>query len=97
MVRWLERYLRLRGMAGEKCLLGVWGVGKQEGCGFRPGGDLQRVVRDHSGVNLGLAAGRQWYKNRFLVAYLRNSLWEAGYAVDTLEMACTLEQGWSTG
>ena len=36
---------------------------------------------------MGGTAGRAWRKNRFRAPYLRNGLWEAGYAVDTLETA----------
>jgi len=86
MVRWLDRYLRLRGVAGDKSLL-VYGVaGSQKDVAFARG-ELRRVVRSYGGVDLGPAAGRQWYKNRFFLPYLRNSLWEAGYAVDTMETA----------
>ncbi|MDA8335553.1 MAG: FAD-binding oxidoreductase [Peptococcaceae bacterium] len=83
---WLGHYLRLKGVAGGKCLLvyGVAGAGKEAALARR---ELGRAVRRHGGVDLGPAAGRQWYKNRFLLPYLRNSLWEAGYAVDTLETA----------
>jgi alkyldihydroxyacetonephosphate synthase len=31
--------------------------------------------------------GNAWKKNRFRSAYLRNTLWDLGYAVDTLETA----------
>jgi alkyldihydroxyacetonephosphate synthase len=31
--------------------------------------------------------GRAWKKDRFRVPYLRNTLWDIGYAVDTLETA----------
>jgi alkyldihydroxyacetonephosphate synthase len=36
--------------------------------------------------------GDKWRESRFLSPYLRNSLWELGYAVDTLETALP----WST-
>lgn len=39
------------------------------------------------GAHLGQALGRQWHKSRFRTPYLRNTLWQAGYAVDTLETA----------
>ena len=31
--------------------------------------------------------GKQWHKGRFRTPYLRNTLWEKGYAIDTLETA----------
>ena len=35
----------------------------------------------------GTMIGRLWRKSRFLTPYLRNTLWERGYVVDTLETA----------
>lgn len=85
-VRWLERYLRLRGVSGDRCLLLYGLAGSKREVAFTRS-ELRRVVRSHGGVDLGALAGRQWYKNRFFLPYLRNSLWEAGYALDTLETA----------
>ncbi len=41
----------------------------------------------HGGFNTGETIGKLWRKSRFLTPYLRNVLWEHGYAVDTLETA----------
>jgi len=38
-------------------------------------------------VHLGQALGRAWHKSRFRTPYLRNTLWQAGYAIDTVETA----------
>jgi len=83
-----ERYLAMRGAGEEKCMLIL---------GFTGGESLVRLVREEalrmtgleSGVHAGRTFGAQWHKNRFKAPYLRNSLWEAGYAVDTLETATT--------
>jgi alkyldihydroxyacetonephosphate synthase len=45
------------------------------------------LCRAHSGLPMGTPIGRAWQKQRFRGPYLRNSLWDAGYAVDTLETA----------
>jgi alkyldihydroxyacetonephosphate synthase len=45
------------------------------------------LLRSGRGIFLGTAIGRAWQANRFRSAYLRNTLWERGYAVDTLETA----------
>jgi alkyldihydroxyacetonephosphate synthase len=47
------------------------------------------IVRRHAGIHLGRPLGRQWMHSRFRSPYLRNPLWEHGYAVDTLETATT--------
>lgn len=46
------------------------------------------LVRRHGGMQLfGTVIGNQWVKSRFRNPYLRNTLWEKGYAVDTVETA----------
>ncbi len=45
------------------------------------------ICRKHRGLATGQAIGKAWRKGRFLTPYLRNTLWELGYAVDTLETA----------
>ena len=43
------------------------------------------LCRRHGGLPLPGPFGRAWKKNRFRGAYMRNTLWDLGYAVDTLE------------
>jgi alkyldihydroxyacetonephosphate synthase len=45
------------------------------------------IASAHGGVNVDETFGRQWHKSRFRTPYLRNTLWEMGYAVDTVETA----------
>jgi alkyldihydroxyacetonephosphate synthase len=45
------------------------------------------IARAHSGLPSGTIIGKMWRKSRFLTPYLRNTLWEHGYALDTLETA----------
>ena len=88
LIRAMERYLSLRGAGGQKCMLIA---------GFTGAARLVRAVRKqalaiarrHRGIHIGHSFGRQWHKKRFQTPYLRNTLWEAGYAVDTLETATT--------
>jgi alkyldihydroxyacetonephosphate synthase len=82
----LRRALRLRGIGAGKCLLlaGVTGDDRVARAGLR---ELRRITRAQGGVYTGGAMGRKWSVNRFRAPYLRNTLWEAGYAVDTLETA----------
>ncbi len=86
LVRLLEKYLSLRGAGKEKCLLifGVAGSGKEVGFSSRR---VRSIAGRHGGVNAGKSIGREWHHSRFKAPYLRNSLWEAGYAVDTFETA----------
>ena len=41
---------------------------------------------------VGTMVGHTWEKNRFLAPYLRNTLWEHGVAIDTLETALPWSQ-----
>ncbi len=85
-VAWLERYLAMRGCGEGKVLLlaGYTGGGAQI--------DAQRaqaatLLRRRGTVSTGALIGAKWRANRFASAYLRNALWSAGYAVDTMETA----------
>ncbi len=82
----LNRWLAFRGVKENKCMLLYGAVGRR-GQVRRALGGAGEIIRRHGGVNVGAGPGRKWQKQRFLVPYLRNSLWEAGYAVDTLETA----------
>jgi alkyldihydroxyacetonephosphate synthase len=84
LIRLLERLLRARGLEEDKCLLLM---------GITGGIDTLRkcrraaleIARSHGGVNVGRRMGSEWRKSRFRTPYLRNTLWDLGYAVDTLE------------
>jgi alkyldihydroxyacetonephosphate synthase len=45
------------------------------------------ICRSYRGLFVGEIVGHTWEKSRFHSPYLRNTLWEAGVAVDTLETA----------
>jgi alkyldihydroxyacetonephosphate synthase len=88
----VRRYLRLRGIPDKNfcmCLLGFTGSRKMTAAARRA---AFSVVRGHKGVCIGRPMGRAWKKNRFRSAYLRNTLWDLGYAVDTLETAITWDK-----
>ena len=87
----LKRYLQLRGISGKaSCmgLIGFTGSGRTTANARRA---ASSIIRRHKGVGVGRPMGWAWKKNRFRSAYLRNTLWNLGYAVDTLETAVTWE------
>ena len=86
LVRLLKRLLRARSIGDERCLLVFGMTGVEDGM-RKIRGDALDVARSHRGVYIGRRIGSEWYKNRFRTPYLRNTLWELGYAVDTLETA----------
>lgn len=86
LVRALETYLSFRGAREEKCLLLVAVTGS-ENLVRQTRRQVLGTLAMRGGVAAGKAFGREWHRNRFRAPYLRNSLWEAGWAVDTLETA----------
>lgn len=82
----LERYLRLRGAKGGKCMMTFGVTGSQRQCRFALD-EVRRFCRTFRGIYMGTGMGRKWAEKRFAMPYLRESLWEQGYAVDTLETA----------
>ncbi len=82
----LERYLGSRGLGAGKAMLLMGFTGSDVRRARRAS---LRIVRSHGGVSLGRSLGARWKKGRFVMPYLRNTLWELGYAIDTLETATT--------
>ncbi|MCJ7564490.1 MAG: FAD-binding oxidoreductase, partial [Candidatus Aminicenantes bacterium] len=84
VVRLLHRLLRARGLGQEKCMLLFGVTGKSESVREARQAALE-VSRAFGGVHVGRMMGNEWHKSRFRSPYLRNTLWDCGYAVDTLE------------
>ncbi len=82
----LETYLRWRHCKTEKCMLmiGVSGASAMAKPTLR---QALRLARQFGGVHVGAMMGEKWKHNRFRGVYLRNTLWQHGYAVDTVETA----------
>lgn len=85
-IYWLERYLRLRGAKQQKCMLtfGLTGSKPQISSSKK---QLKPLIKQFKGVSTGEHLGKRWSKNRFKFPYLRETLWEKGVVVDTLETA----------
>lgn len=86
LVRLLHRLLRARGLGDEKCLLFIGVTGSSDAVKKARRSALD-IARDHGGVHVGRRMGNEWRKSRFTTPYFRNTLWDSGYAVDTLETA----------
>ncbi len=95
LVSWADRGLRFLRYGPGRCLL-IYGLtGNEQACD-RAESDALAIARRHGGLPVGGLIGDQWRKNRFRSPYLRNTLWEAGYAVDTLETAVPWSSVWDT-
>lgn len=83
--RWLRRYLGWRRQGPEPCLVLV-GIHGPDGVVSAAESEVIGLVRRARGVGVpGVASA--WRRERFAAPYLRNALWDAGYAVDTIETA----------
>jgi len=85
-VNLMERYLSRRGAGRDRCLL-LFGTTGSRGLCRRARRRALQLFKAAGGVHVGRTMGRKWRATRFRAPYLRNTLWEAGYAVDTLETA----------
>lgn len=83
---WADRGLNLLGFHQGYCLLifGVTGPASQAGEIL---GNARRLIRRHHGLFAGGIPGKLWAQSRYRSPYLRNTLWNLGIAVDTLETA----------
>jgi alkyldihydroxyacetonephosphate synthase len=86
LIRWLKEYLSWRGIREGRALLILGATGSRSGVSYGRSEALA-VARRHGGVDSGTLFGKEWRKSRWRSPYLRNTLWEAGYALDTLETA----------
>jgi alkyldihydroxyacetonephosphate synthase len=86
LVRLMEKGLNVLGAGEDKCMLIVGLSGQRGLVNFARRATL-RIARRFHAVHVGQYMGAQWHKTRFTTPYLRNTLWEMGYAVDTLETA----------
>ncbi|HUP91966.1 MAG TPA: FAD-binding oxidoreductase [Solimonas sp.] len=83
-IKWLQRYLGVRRIGTGKCML-MMGVTGSVSEARRMRRDALVLAKVYGGVHVGKSIGRGWAKNRYRGPYLRNSLWAAGYAADTVE------------
>jgi len=82
----VTRYLGMRGIQGGCLAILGWE-------GYAPKATAARreaawgAIRHHGGVSLGSGVGESWRQHRFAGPYLRDTLLDAGYIVETLETA----------
>jgi alkyldihydroxyacetonephosphate synthase len=82
----LDAYLAIRRMDEGRCLL-LYGATGSRSRVHRILSEAQSIIKRHRAVVIGGSIGDRWYQTRFHYPYLRNTLWERGYGVDTLETA----------
>lgn len=82
----LEQLLSIRGVSTAKAML-LMGFTGNERIVKASRKETLSIARQHKGVHVGRRFGKEWHKGRFRTPYLRNTLWDKGYAIDTLETA----------
>ena len=86
-----DRGLRAIGYGDTRCLL-IFGVTGSTGPFKRTRREVSALCRKFGGLFVGTVVGHTWEKSRFRSPYLRNTLWERGVAIDTLETALPWSQ-----
>lgn len=86
LVAALQKWLSIRGLGDDKCMLTFGVTGSKSACAFQLK-EARNIIKAHGGVHTGTALGKRWEGSRFRSPYFRHGLWELGYAVDTFETA----------
>jgi alkyldihydroxyacetonephosphate synthase len=94
-IAWLRRYLRIRGSGVKPVMLmmGFTGLNREV---LRLRREALTVCKQCRGVHAGKTMGKAWAGKRYYGPYLRNALWKAGYAADTVETAINWPQATAT-
>jgi alkyldihydroxyacetonephosphate synthase len=74
------------GHGAERCLM-IYGFTGDSNSIRQAHAQAHDIFRSYGGLPTGKFIGRTWEKSRFRSPYLRNTLWERGFALDTLETA----------
>jgi alkyldihydroxyacetonephosphate synthase len=82
----VEGGLKLLGYGSGRSLL-IFGVTGDPASAGSARNQASAIARAHGGLVAGARIGESWRHSRFLTPYLRNTLWERGYALDALETA----------
>ena len=81
----LQRYLGWRGQGSEVCLVLV-GMAGRDRVVRAVEGEVGRVIKAQRGIGIP-RLGPAWSHERLQAPYLRDGMWAAGYAIETMETA----------
>ncbi|HEY59934.1 MAG TPA: FAD-binding oxidoreductase [Anaerolineae bacterium] len=81
-----DKALRFIGIGSERCMIifGLTGSKRGTQLAYR---QIKSIAHKFHGFIDKIFTGKLWHKSRFTTPYLRNTLWDYGYALDTLETA----------
>jgi len=86
LVNIAKKGLNFFGQGEQRCML-IYGLTGSPASNRLADRQLAHLVRSNKGMMVKFYLGEAWMKKRFLTPYLRNTLWDLGYALDTLETA----------
>jgi alkyldihydroxyacetonephosphate synthase len=86
LVNLAKKGLNLFGQGDQRCML-IYGLTGNKATNRLGDRRLAHIVRAHDGMMVKVYLGEAWMEKRFLTPYLRNTLWDLGYALDTIETA----------
>ncbi len=81
-----EKYLPKFGFNSNRCML-IFGVTGTKINVNRTVQEVRSICRSFRSTPLIEYIGKSWNENRFIIPYIRNSLWDAGFGLDTMETA----------
>ncbi|WP_028111794.1 FAD-binding oxidoreductase [Ferrimonas kyonanensis] len=87
----LQRLFRLLGLGDEPAMM-TWGVSGSRRQVRQSRRAIKAIARRHQGKLALKGLGEHWRQNRYSAPYLRQSLWQHGYLVDTFETAANWDK-----
>lgn len=87
----MDAYLSAKGIHDGRCMMLYGAIGDSS----LVKSNIKRakqIIKENKGADIGTYPGNKWYEKRFKLPYLRNTLWEMGYGIDTLETAVTWDK-----
>jgi alkyldihydroxyacetonephosphate synthase len=79
-----KKGLNLVGQHDERVML-IYGVTGESATTSLAKRQVRAIIPKYHGIPVNFYLGPAWIKKRFLTPYLRNTLWELGYSLDTFE------------
>jgi alkyldihydroxyacetonephosphate synthase len=84
--KWLDRAIKLFGIGDTPCML-LYGITGDEKLCQLSAKKLKQHCKQHKGWLAGPSLAKHWSENRFRSTYLRETLWDMGLLIDTMETA----------
>ncbi len=84
LVSLAKKGLNLFGQCDERVML-IYGVTGENAATNLAKREIKSIIHKHHGIGVDFYLGDAWKRKRFLTPYLRNTMWDLGYNLDTFE------------